>query len=356
MAVQRLLLLATLLPPAFAAFGCGEDVGDCEDRMKQGQDTVLVNGSIQYGGQAIMNIACAQGCHSSDAKGALRNGAPAGLDFDLRPVDPEGADVEGTSTSGDAGTVAKLKDEVASKLRERQRKIFEDRNHIWQQVKDGLMPPSGAFARFRTAIKSIVNSDEATPCAAGKGSFEAITEKSSQDVLRMWLACGAPIVETNSAVVQSYGAPGAAGYQYPVCEGAGVGDAGVGDGGAGTVITLEAVHAKIFSVCSDCHSPEGQQEPDLSTPEKAYEVLVADTAAQCGTKPYVTKGDPTQSFFYEIVAQARPACASRMPPGGALNMSDLRLISDWIKGGAVRAADVEKSVRELQGGLDAAVR
>lgn len=355
MAVNRLLITVPYAALALSLLGCGEDVGDCQD-PEFAQDTVLVNGSIQYGGQAIMNLACAQGCHSSDAEGAAREGAPAGLNFDLRPIDPQGEEANGTIMSGDAGTIVNLDPKAASGLRERQRRIFEDRNRIWQQVKDGLMPPSGEFAKFRSAIMNIMDTDEQSPCTATTGSYEPITEKPSQDVLRMWLACGAPIVESTSPAVDTYGAPGQAGYQYPACEDI-PGDGGVAeDGGADSVVTIETVHERIFDLCTDCHSPEGQQEPDLSTPELAYAALVENTAEQCEGKPFVTPGEPEESFFYEIVAQARPACKSRMPPGGALSTSQLALISEWIAGGALREADVEKGAAELQGGLDAGVQ
>jgi hypothetical protein len=346
MAVHR---VAPLLLLSLFSVACGAEVGDCED-PQLGKDTVLVAGSIQYGGQAIMNIACAQGCHSSSAKGSAREGAPGGLDFDLRPVDPNGEDITGMVTT-DAGTVLRIEDSVASGLRERQRRVFEDRDRIWQQVQDGLMPPGGMFAQFKRAIVNIVNSAESNPCVASTRKYEPITEKSSQDVLRRWLACGAPIVETTSEVVETNGAPGSAGFQYQSC-----GDAPAGDGGASGSITIETVHARIFEQCVPCHSPEGEQEPDLETPEKAYQILVGDSEMRCNDKPYVTKGSPSQSYFYDIVAQARPGCSARMPPGGALTTSEIKLISDWIQGGALREADVMKSSSAISGGLDGGVR
>jgi hypothetical protein len=252
----------------------------------------------------------------------------------------------------------KLKAAVASGLRERQRTVFEERDRIWQQVKDGMMPPDGEFAKFRVAIKSIFNSDEMNPCVGSRTPYESIREKSSQDVLRNWLACGAPIVESSSAAVQTYGAAGAAGYQYPLCENSGGGgDGGAGDSGAGSSITIEMVHTRVFSQCTDCHSPDGEQAPDLSTPDKAYAALVQNSEMQCEGKPFVTKGNASQSYVYEMVSQSRPGCGTpRMPPGGALTMAELKLISDWIQGGALRQADIGKSVSSLQGGLDAGAR
>jgi hypothetical protein len=60
-----------------ALAACTEDVGECFHDGARGRDTVLNNGVVQYGGQAILNTACANGCHNSQEKGAQRHGAPA---------------------------------------------------------------------------------------------------------------------------------------------------------------------------------------------------------------------------------------------------------------------------------------
>ena len=235
-------LFAMLLSSFVHAAGCGDEVGPCDD-VQDGEDTVLVGNTVQFGGQAIMNLACAS-CHSSQAKGAARRGAPAGLDFDLLPLDPDDpALTDGTTVNAAGQTLVKLKPTSVAGLRQRQRRVFEDRETIFQQVKDGMMPPPGGeFDVFRSLAR-IVGTTNTSPCQADVGAFAPLSRKSSRDVLRKWLACRAPIVEINSsnkvktkpegldllvgtsdagvapdAGVTFVQAAGLAGYQYEVCE------------------------------------------------------------------------------------------------------------------------------------------
>jgi hypothetical protein len=350
-------LSASMLAVLALAVGCTEDVGECFSSptdMREGLDTVVVGGHVEYGGQAIMNRACASGCHQSTVTGEGRHGAPAGLDFDLNPVE---ATATTESAENDKGrTYSVLEPDAVNGLRERQRKVFTERNRIWQQVKDGLMPPDGKFEIFKKAVTSIFDSEEASPCTRGE-AFKDLDAKSTQDVLRNWLACQAPIVESYGGPVEANGVAGKAGYQYLACEEGTTpeGDAGVGDAGSGgTVITIEQVWDDILdpALCSACH-PAVDDSVDLTTADKAYEALVLDTAIKCAknNKPYVTPGDPSKSFIYEIVSSDTPACSQRMPQGGTLTAAQLKKISDWITQGAKREADVNKSL-PMSGGLD----
>jgi mono/diheme cytochrome c family protein len=336
-------LAATLAPLAFAALGCSEDVGPCKD-PNQGRDTVLYGGSIQYGGQAILNASCAP-CHSEGAKGAMRQGAPEGLDLDLRPADPEDPE----EASGVESNKVTLTQSTISRLRGRQRSVFEERDLIYDQVVRGLMPPDGLGAQFRKAIVSIFDSDDESPCTQG-AAYAPTTAKASQEVLRNWLACGAPIVETTSPMVLGRTA-GAAGYQYQTCDGpvappgdGGVvvpaGDGGTGEGGTvGPVITIQTLQTQIFEgsgACVGCHVKGGVASiPDLSSAAASYESLLNGPLGDCN-KAYVTKGDPSKSFLYEVISVDKPSCGDRMPPGGKLTTSQIKLISDWITQGAMR--------------------
>jgi cytochrome c553 len=357
MSHERTWMIALALLGATAA-GCGEEVGPC-DAPIDGEDTVLFNSTVQFGGQAIMNKACA-GCHSSGAKGKARGGAPAGLDFDLYPVDPDSAEVveSGVSTNDAGQPIIKLKRAGWSGLRERQRRIFEERNLIWQQVKDGLMPPPDRSVFGQ--LQSIVGTSNRQPCQMDVGAYSNLSEKSSRDVLRKWLACGAPIVEINSDKIAadkdnaSYPdagftpSAGIVGYQYLSCDGS--------DGGTGSVITFEDVYEKIIATsCLDCHSQSGQQTPNLDGVDKAHTALVGDKNAHCNGKPYVKAGDSAQSYLYELVSQT-PNCSNmtRMPTI-PLSSADQKMIADWIKGGALRRSDVPKSSVSNVSGMDAGV-
>ncbi|MDB4988089.1 MAG: hypothetical protein JWN04_3267 [Myxococcaceae bacterium] len=352
---------------SLSALGCTEDVGSCDDPLK-GQDTVLVGKTIQYGGQAIINASCASGvCHSSLAKGAARHGAPAGLDFDVAPY-AEGAEkfTQGTLTDSQNRVIVKLTDDAVSGLRARQRMIFEKRNEIWAQVKDGLMPPDGdQFKAYRELSIGIKDSDEASPCTGAKNAYLPITTKPTQDVLRNWLACNTPIVESNGADVAQNGVPGQAGYQYISCGSTPIGDGGAGhdggtDGGGSTaVVTLEDVQNDVFqaAACAACHpsmNPSGRKL-NFSSIDLLYAALVTDTTMKCNGKPYITPGEPSKSWFYDVLSMDKPGCnTDRMPQNlGALSTAQLKEVSDWITQGAKRASDVNKSKGALAGGLDA---
>jgi hypothetical protein len=358
-------VLAVLVPVSLYALGCGEDVGACPSDSAgmtkgAGYDTVVVGSQVQYGGQAIINQSCANGiCHSSAAKGEARHGAPADLNFDLRPVGESG--VESSATTN-GRTVAKLKEAEVRGLRERQRKVFEERNSIWQQVKDGEMPPSGMFAAFRK-LASIFDSDELTPCTRVTNGYGDITTKASQDILRTWLACSVPIVEVNSSVVELPGSAGTAGYQYQLCGGnTVVPDGGTPDAGGGVVtvpVTLKDLLADngAFGVytCATCHPAAAPKvKLDLTDETKAYNTLVNDKTVICNGKPYVTVGDPTKSFLIDTISKADPGCGKdRMPLGQEMTAAEIQKVSDWIKGGAKRSTD--KSLGGLNTGLDAGV-
>jgi hypothetical protein len=296
-----------------------------------------------------MNRSCAYGtCHSSTAKGAARNGAPVGLDFDLVPV------TGSTHTDARGNTTVELDPEQIAGLRERRNNVFNVRNLIWQQVRDGLMPPDGMFARFKSLV-AIFDSDEDTPCTVRSDAFDDVDSKASQDVLRNWLACRAPIVEANGEVERD-GVPGTAGYQYLACE-----DAPIGDGGAGD-ITLDTVFTRVFDgdgFCTGCHPSVADEYPlDLSDLDKAYETLL-DDGERCNGKPYVTPGDPDKSFLIDVLTLSNPGCdISRMPDGFDEPLADeeIQLVRDWIEQGAKPSTDKSRASRALKLGLDAGSR
>jgi hypothetical protein len=347
------------------AAGCSEDVGDCFQGGARGLDTVLNGGHVEYGGQAILNNACATGCHSSSATGKARNGAPAGLDFDLRPVAASSATESAENDNGRSYAV--LDRDTINGLRERQRKVFSERNLIWQQVRDGLMPPDGMFESFKRAVTQIIDTDEASPCTRG-AAFGDIDSKQAQDVLRNWLACQAPIVESYGGPTEVNGTAGQAGYQYLSCSGTqqpgdgGAGDAGDGGGGEPSGPSFDTIYEDILAGtgnCALCH-PGVNDSVDLTDVDTAFADLVEDTAAKCGTKPYVTPGEPENSYLIDLVTLTQPCPSktdvSRMPDGlQAMSEDDVQVLRDWITAGATRNASLVRNPA-LKGGFDAGVR
>jgi len=316
------LLFAGLHVLAFFASGCADDLGACEGSL-QGRDTVLVNNTVVYGGQAIMNRACATGCHASGASGADRRGVPAGLDFDLLPID-EG-EAAGTRKVGTA-TIVKLKSSQIEGLRARQKKIVEHRSLIWQQVQDGLMPPTGMFD---AVMNNIIASSEKAPCTEGK-PYSKLPVAQTREVLRNWLACGAPLVETNGSKVDKTRVAGAAGYQYPVCKKA-----------PDAVITLESLFKTTLSECGGCHDGGSLSSPPefLSLTSLAKSLR---TKSVCGKKPFVTPGNPDKSYLLDLLEGPNPECNHEQMPKGGLGPLSARAIAEvsaWIEAGAPTTAD-----------------
>jgi hypothetical protein len=313
-------LIATLVPLSLFALGCGEDLGTCDD-PNEGRDTVIVNGVVMYGGQAIINKSCAGGrCHSSTADGVSRSGAPKGLDFDLMPV--RESDAMGEALNKADEPVIELKPSQISGLRVRQRTVYDLRQRIWDQIRWGLMPPRASEFSLFLELKSIFNTDEETACEKEK-RYSSLQSARGQEVLRNWLACRAPIVETNTAVVTKE-TGGAIGWQFPICE------APVSEGDS---ISLEALLEGPLASCQSCHPT--LSDPDFSSLELTASSVVDETRKICEGKPYVTKGDPEKSFLYDMISKDDPGCGhSRMPQGGALKDEEIALVESWIKAGA----------------------
>jgi hypothetical protein len=129
---------------ALLAAGCEPDLGECDMTMLGGSDTA------PHTGQALVNGKCASGrCHSVDAKGDLREGAPADLNFDIVPTDTSPAAI--------------------SKVRDGAEVVHDNREDMWGEIDEGSMPPGPP---------------------AGSGALSD-TEK---ETIRNWLACGGEVI------------------------------------------------------------------------------------------------------------------------------------------------------------------
>jgi hypothetical protein len=330
-------LFATLIASfSLYTLGCGEDLGVC-DNPNQGRDTVLVGDVVMYGGQAIINKSCAGGrCHTSTATGELRSGAPLGLDFDLVPIPESEADGETRNKNGQ--TVVALTSRQRSGLQTRQQRIYDLRARIWDQVRWGMMPPPASQFSVFLELKSIFESDDETPCEKGK-AYSSLRSTRGQEVLRTWLACGAPIVETNGSVIAadddnpSGETGGYPGWQFPICE-AEV----TNPDGEPVAVSLETLLDGPLASCQTCHPASGP--PDFSSLSKLAASFATDDE-ECDGKPYVTPGDPEKSYLIDILSKEDPGCGhKRMPMGMApLSESQLAQVDAWIRAGAPTTDD-----------------
>ena len=145
---------ALLVGCVFAVVGCGTDIGQCispvdaartdsryQLRADAQADGIITLDDYIWPGQAVINSSCAGGrCHSVLAKGKQREGAPAGLDFDV----PMSITIASNLAEWQAGHA----------------NVVEYADSMWKQIQDGLMPPNNLIPDTEAA--------------------------------RNWLACGAP--------------------------------------------------------------------------------------------------------------------------------------------------------------------
>jgi cytochrome c553 len=151
----------------------------------------------------------------------------------------------------------------------------------------------------------------------------------TREVLRNWLACGAPLVETNGAKVAKSSTEGAAGDQYPACT---------------SQVTLETLFKSTFSECGGCHNGTAIAPPPVFLSLDALAESLR-TTSDCGGKSFVSPGEPEESYLLDLLKAPNPDCKhDRMPKGGD-PMSDraIKEVSDWIAAGApTTAADLSE--------------
>lgn len=300
---QSASLFASLLSLCFV--GCGVDLGECDDALAK---TVYYDGLGEpaYSGQALMTASCGGAggfCHVSSARGAQRFGVPAGYDFDL-------------VLASDSASTDVLRSGVD--------RVRDDREDIYASVESGRMPTVDSFHANVAAYQS-----------EGREGLPALTTDRGKNLLRNWLACGAPVVERTT--------------DRPV------GVAPVGDirasGGVRLLATWDSLHANaIGPSCTQCHSGRSPSAGlDLEDIDVAYDSLVGDGTgepagdAACGggDRVLVVPGDPAASLLMHklegVDANGDSVCGSRMPIDlEPLEEATIHAFRTWIENGAPR--------------------
>lgn len=247
---------------------CAADVGECNSAQLGGSTGA---NPAPYAGQQLLQSSCASGrCHSSTAKGAARSGAPSGLDFNVVPNSPSEADV---------GAARHAFGVVSNNISE-----------IWGEVDEGSMPP---------------------PKPAGAGALSP----SNKEVIRNWLACGAPIVEAPA------GAP-------PGSD------------------KWTSIFAQLSGACSGCHASATSMFGanfvlgDAGDACGAYTKVLGTAAktAACSGRVIVKAGDPANSVLLQKL-NGVDVCGPLMPPGASTpyatsNASVVNDLQSWIMSGA----------------------
>ncbi len=172
-------LLACALP--VAALGCQPDLGDCDPTLAT-QVAYEESGLPAYEGQALLVRSCGNGsfCHSAGIDAADRFGAPIGLPFDVQVVAVDGNVVE------------------ADVLRQRRARfrVVQEAASILGSIEIGVMPPPAAPD---SSIDRVYQGAPSYARAEGGEALPEITSAAGREILRNWLACGAPVVERGAA-------------------------------------------------------------------------------------------------------------------------------------------------------------
>jgi hypothetical protein len=305
--------------------GCPATVGrdcDAEDLALAREVVYAPDGSPAYAGQALVVASCGGTafCHTQTA-GAQRFGAPADLVFD--PLVVDGVD--------EAAEQRRLREAVLS--------LYRHRDDVYTSVVNGTMPPSGGPAPdLREAATSYRRYASATDAVGTP--LPAVQTAEGREILRNWLACGAPVVER--AEPSPIAAPCGSDEDCPLsnrCEVERGECAPIGDVvgcrlGEGLTPTWSSIHEHVVGpacALAGCHGA-GSSVLDLSDEAAAYATLTSGEPIACDMDGYVVPGDAPGSYLAQKLLGTAP-CGDRMPPAG-LCAPVRDVILAWIDAGA----------------------
>lgn len=345
-----------LLLSLFLSLACNsEDVGVGVDPALESYEDYVVfyggenedlRGQPMYAGQALVLEGCATAgrCHFSGANGTERNGVPAGLDFDLIPCNER----------RDGGCA----EEVIAALRARQQHVFDWREHIYGTLRSGVMPPEGAQQLQESAY--VREFDDSLPVRQPVDTtrLPAIGSAEAHEIIRRWLASGAPMIATwdPSTSDPTADCDFNEGF-WPECV------RGLDITPPPIPSTWEAIHGAQFgsagdSGCStsECHESGNEIGLDLQSLDDAYEAICGNSGT-CETVtstsndecngfaiPYVTPGEPQNSLLYlKLLSESQLAelgvtiCGDQMLAGtNPVSERLLVAVRGWIEAGAAR--------------------
>lgn len=114
---------------------------------------------------------------------------------------------------------------------------------------------------------------------------------------------------------------------------------------AGQTVYLSRVYKEVFNelntgFCVGCHPSDALSirnvHIDFTYAWTFRDTVLYDHAPKCNGKPYVTPGDPSQSFLWDVLTKQDPGCGvEKMPQGfDTITKDQLELVRTWIEQGA----------------------
>ena len=308
--------LRALTSLALMLAGCEPELGECDPEAAIAVAYDPVDGMPAYEGQALMIASCGNGgfCHGADVTSAESLfGVPAGLELDVRL----------------AGNGAEVDQAEIDRLRRGRFLVAQHARGILHTIDLGTMPPAGdAKDRVLEAAPDYVHFQD-----GGEPSpLPPVGSPEGREILRNWLACGAPVVER--PLPRSDGVPAVVvpALHVPPVE-----------------PTWSSIYANVLAArCAStlCH---GGTDTDtigfrVTSAQETLRALVdaPPRGEHCRGRdtPLVAPGDPDGSL---LVAKLTPpsastpaVCGDVMPSAGTyLRAEDLAAIREWIANGAL---------------------
>lgn len=295
------------------ATGCFPEVGECDPIAAQ-RPVYDQGGVPAYEGQALMLSSCGSNgvCHGEPDEARLdaRFGVPAELMFDVQL----------------ASFDARIREDEIARQRRARFRILQVSGNVLDAVHRGAMPPpsdgpESPAEQFYAQAPVYSNADEEF--------LPPANSEEGMEILRNWLACGAPVIERTVARPDGVDSVTAARLVRTPLE-----------------PTWTSIYNDLLATrCNSaiCHG---------GNPDAGFRVLNDDAmgtldslltgAASSATglecvedgAPLIVPGDPSASLLYRKVT-ASPTCGDSMPPGGSVSEANRMAIEQWIEDGAL---------------------
>ena len=253
---------------------CASDLGACDMDALGG--SAAAGTAAPTAGQLVVEKSCAGGrCHSANAKGLQRVGAPGSLDFDVVPNDMSEAELA-RITRGAAH-------------------VHDNIDDMWEKVADGDMPPPNQGREF-------TNEDKET--------------------LRNWLACNAPVIATPLTVALPGGDAGTTAPAF-----------------SDIFAALQTKCLICHSSASGMLAGSGFIFGDTGDACGAYKNIVSKKSVTAMCAPtgatVIVPGDPDTSLMVQKL-EGTQTCGQAMPAGTALGAANpaVQALRAWIAAGA----------------------
>lgn len=304
--------------------GCADDLGPGDERAAL-EVVYDAQGVPAFAGQALVIQSCGAGgfCHAEVGAGELerRFGAPAGLDFDLRV----------------ASTTTAAEDAASQRLWRDQLRVLAMREHVFDQVRSGAMPPGGAAGEAYAEETAHVRFERVADDGVTFTPLPSLDTDEGRELLRVWLATRVPVVERTES--RGDGSGNVTGFTVAACPRTCVD------------VTWERIYADVIepscasSACHDDVEPAGALDLSGGAGVVLDRITGAPPAGElCAASgvPILTPGEPSASLLYLKMAAARSSdvCGNRMPlSGNPPSPQALCAIEAWIDCGACGADD-----------------